>query len=63
MTDPSDTTTAADPLTEGARARNQGRPKDSCPYPAGSRERTEWLEGFDGMPADPVPGLSFASES
>ena len=43
------------PLTEGARARALGRPKDACPYPAGSRERTAWLEGFDGAPADRPP--------
>lgn len=45
----------ADPITEGARARAHGRPKDSCPYPAGSRERTAWMEGYDGIPATRPP--------
>lgn len=42
-------------IAEGARARAHGRPKDACPYPAESRERREWLEGYDGIPADPMP--------
>lgn len=46
-----------DTISEGARARAQGRPKDSCPYPAGSPERQEWFEGYDGLPADPAPDL------
>ncbi|KQQ14687.1 hypothetical protein ASF53_08660 [Methylobacterium sp. Leaf123] len=41
-----------DPITEGARARAQGRPRDACPYPVNSPERIEWLEGYDGAPAD-----------
>ncbi|ACB79001.1 hypothetical protein PUR23_09900 [Methylorubrum populi] len=45
----------ADPIAEGARARNQGRPRDACPYPLNSPERTEWLEGYDGIPADRAP--------
>ncbi|WP_375456193.1 ribosome modulation factor [uncultured Methylobacterium sp.] len=47
----------ADPITEGARARAHGRPKDACPYPAGSEARRAWMEGFDGAPADRVPDL------
>ncbi len=46
---------SADPLAEGARARVHGRPKDACPYPADSSERTAWLEGYDGIPAEPAP--------
>nr|WP_312897016.1 Rmf/CrpP family protein [Methylobacterium sp. PvP109] len=29
-------------IAEGVRARTLGRPKDACPYPAGSPERTAW---------------------
>ncbi|MEG9528958.1 MAG: hypothetical protein MIL41_24845 [Hyphomicrobiales bacterium] len=47
----------ADPITEGARARAQGRPKDACPYPAHSAARTAWLEGYDGAPVDRAPDL------
>ena len=35
----------SDPVAEGAHARAVGRPKDACPYPAGSRERRAWFEG------------------
>ncbi|WP_348532339.1 ribosome modulation factor [Methylorubrum aminovorans] len=42
-------------MAEGARARNQGRPRDACPYPLNSPERTEWFEGYDGAPADRAP--------
>ena len=45
----------SDPIAEGARARAHGRPKDSCPYPAGSPERRAWLEGYDGAPDDRAP--------
>ncbi|MEZ0251033.1 MAG: Rmf/CrpP family protein [Methylobacteriaceae bacterium] len=41
-----------DPITQGARARIQGRPRDACPYPVNSPEHTAWLEGYDGSPAD-----------
>ncbi|GEP12635.1 ribosome modulation factor [Methylobacterium gnaphalii] len=41
-----------DPISEGAHARSLGRPKDACPYPAGTEERKSWLEGYDGAPAD-----------
>lgn len=44
-----------DPIAEGARARLLGRPKDSCPYPAGSAERVAWMEGYDGAPRDHGP--------
>ncbi|WP_442919163.1 ribosome modulation factor [Methylobacterium sp. Leaf118] len=40
-----------------ARARTQGRPRDACPYPGGSSERREWLEGYDGAPMDRAPDL------
>ena len=42
----------ADPTAEGAHARAIGRPKDACPYPAHTRERQAWLEGYDGLPWD-----------
>ncbi|GJD29686.1 Ribosome modulation factor [Methylobacterium adhaesivum] len=41
-----------DPVEEGAQARIHGRPKDACPYPAGSEERAAWMEGYDGLPRD-----------
>ena len=37
-----------DVIKQGARARNTGRPRDACPYPAESRERRAWYEGYDG---------------
>lgn len=46
-----------DPITQGARARAHGRPKESCPYPAGSEARTSWLEGYDGSPRDQAVDL------
>ncbi|MCJ2016856.1 hypothetical protein MKK84_05340 [Methylobacterium sp. E-065] len=48
---------AIEPIAEGAHARAIGRPKDACPYPAGSAERTAWLEGYDGTPAEDGPDL------
>lgn len=47
-----------DPVDEGAQARIHGRPKDACPYPAGSEARVAWLEGYDGMPLDEAPASS-----
>lgn len=41
---------SCDAIWQGAHARALGRPKDACPYPAGSVERREWLEGYDGTP-------------
>lgn len=46
-----------DPISEGARARAQGRPKDACPYPANSSEREAWMEGYDGAPAGKASDL------
>lgn len=48
---------SVEPIAEGAHARAVGRPKDACPYPAGSIERTAWLEGYDGTPAEDGPDL------
>jgi hypothetical protein len=42
-------------IAEGARARTLGRPKDACPYPAASPERTAWMEGYDGTPVEDGP--------
>ncbi len=47
----------SDPARAGARAGAHGRPKDACPYPAGSPERRAWLEGYDGAPDDRAPDL------
>ncbi|MGV7029770.1 ribosome modulation factor [Methylobacterium symbioticum] len=44
-----------DPVTEGARARAAGRPKDACPYPAASQQRADWLAGYDGLPPGRPP--------
>ena len=46
-----------DPITQGARARAHGRPKDACPYPGNSAARAAWLEGYDGIPSDRAPDL------
>lgn len=54
---PNPTTLPSDPISAGARARAQGRPKDSCPHPAGSSEREAWMEGYDGAPASKAPDL------
>jgi ribosome modulation factor len=56
MRETSPTSPQRDPLSEGARARAHGRPKDACPYPAGSPERRAWLEAYDGIPAEPAAG-------
>ena len=45
------------PIEKGAHARAVGRPKDACPYPAGSAERASWLEGYDGTPSEDGPDL------
>ncbi|WP_457104352.1 Rmf/CrpP fold protein [Methylobacterium sp. P5_C11] len=47
-------------ISEGARARAIGRPKDACPYPANSPERKAWLEGYDGKPNEDGPDLPMA---
>lgn len=50
----------AQAIAEGAHARAIGRPKDSCPYPVDSPERTAWLEGYDGTPSEDGPDLPMA---
>lgn len=50
-------TRPGDAISEGARARSTGRPKDACPYPPDSTERIEWLESYDGTPSDHGPDL------
>ena len=45
------------PIAEGAHARAAGRPKDACPYPADTAERTAWVEGYDGSPSEDGPDL------
>lgn len=37
-----------DVIKQGARARILKRPRDACPFPADSRERRAWYEGYDG---------------
>ncbi|GEL41525.1 hypothetical protein MEX01_21160 [Methylorubrum extorquens] len=51
-------------IKQGGRARTTGRPKDACPYPADSRERRAWFEGYDGSTwelstRDPHPSVAF----
>lgn len=53
-------------IKQGARARTVGRPRDACPYPADSRERRAWFEGFDGSAWDcgtrtPHPDVALAA--
>ena len=53
-------------IKQGARARTMGRPRDACPYPADSRERRAWFEGFDGSAWDcgtrtPHPAMTVAT--
>ena len=40
---------AKDPTAQGELAREQGQSADACPYPPGSEERHEWLEGYKGV--------------
>ena len=47
-------------ISEGARARAAGRPKDACPYPAKSPERRAWIEGYDGTPWSDGPDCPIA---
>ena len=53
--------TRADPIEQGAYARIHGRPRDACPYPRDSEERTAWLEGFDGKPRERALDLPLAA--
>lgn len=46
-----------DAISEGSRARSKGQRRDACPYPAGTLERDDWLEGFDGETVDQPPDL------
>ena len=55
-------------IKQGARARNTGRPRDACPYPAESRERRAWFEGFDGSVSEfgaraPHPAVAVAAKA
>ncbi len=53
--DPNPRQAAVDPTAEGSRARTQGKSRDDCPYPAGSEESHEWLEGYDGQGTQGAP--------
>jgi ribosome modulation factor len=37
---------------EGYAAGYEGKPKNSCPYEKGSKERREWLSGWAGGEQD-----------
>jgi hypothetical protein len=47
-----------DATAEGSRARADGVARENCPYPPGSEQCEEWLEGYDGglEPATPPEG-------
>nr|WP_043754127.1 Rmf/CrpP family protein [Methylobacterium nodulans] len=47
----------SDPVSEGVRAHQRGKPRDACPYPAKSEQRQQWLEGYDGRPRNSPPDL------
>jgi hypothetical protein len=54
-----------DIIKQGSRARALGRPRDACNYPADSRERRAWYEGYDGSTwdfAERVPHPAVASQ-
>jgi hypothetical protein len=53
--DPTPNTSAMDPTAEGARARAQGIPREACPYPQGSEEFHEWVEGYNGISVEGSP--------
>lgn len=38
------------PYNAGLRAFNENRTKEANPYPAGCREWTEWLNGYNDGP-------------
>lgn len=42
----------------GAKARAEGRPRESCPHYPGSMIAGWWLEGWDGMIAEPLRPLT-----
>ena len=67
--DPNPNEPTVDATAEGSRARADGVTRENCPYPPGSEEYEEWLEGYDGgvepnpsegndrnPPADPSDG-------
>ncbi|KQP82895.1 MULTISPECIES: hypothetical protein [unclassified Methylobacterium] len=46
---------------EGSAARSEGQPVSANPYPAGSQESADWLEGYttveaEQLVASPEPG-------
>ncbi len=55
--DPDPTKSTSDPAAEGARARHRGKPRDACSYPIDSKEREEWMEGYDGRVRHAGPDL------
>jgi len=57
MSDTDPHASADEAVSEGTRARAQGRPRDACPYGQNTPERTAWLEGYDGAPMDRAPDL------
>ena len=46
-----------DAISEGTHSREKGQRREACPYPAGSQEREDWLQGFDGEGLDQPPDL------
>ncbi len=39
-------------FSEGGDSYRRGLPREDCPYPPGSTERDEWLNGWDQTSVD-----------
>jgi ribosome modulation factor len=48
---PSRAPSGHDPHEDGARDREAGTPRTACPYPPGTEEAEEWLDGWQDSPA------------
>jgi hypothetical protein len=42
-------------FAEGLEEHARGGPRSKCPYPEGSGERRDWLDGWDGELSIPPP--------
>jgi hypothetical protein len=43
-----DNATGSNAFAEGLEERARGGPRSSCPYPEGSGEWRDWMDGWDG---------------
>jgi hypothetical protein len=48
---------------EGNAAQSSGQPSSTNPYPAGSQESADWLEGYTTAEAEQITAGSDASQS